>query len=66
MFYLKCQKRKENDIYYIWANKNDLSEWCLSEVPCLFEDFTAIVTLKNIIEESSGILKNIVIVQNNK
>lgn len=66
MYYLKCQKRKENDIYYIWANKKDLSEWCLSEVPCLFEDFKEIVTLKSIIEESSSNLKNIVIVQNNK
>lgn len=66
MFYLKCQKGKENDIYYIWANENNLNEWCLSKYPCSFNDFTTIITLKNIIEESSNNLTNIVVVQNNK
>lgn len=66
MFCLRCQKYKENGIYYIWANKDNLREWCLSEVPCLFENYTEIITLKNIIEESSSDLKNIVIIQNNK
>lgn len=63
MFYLKCQKGTENAVGYIWANKNDLSEWCLSEVPCLFEDFMVIATLKNIVEESSKNLRNIIIMQ---
>lgn len=51
----------ENSVYYIWANKNDLKEWCVSEAPCLFEDFTQIATLKSIIEETSSNLKNIII-----
>lgn len=66
MFYLTCQKGKENDICYIWANENNLNEWCLSEFPCLFNDFDTTITLKNIVEESSCNLKNIVVVQNNK
>ena len=62
MFCLKCQKETpENSVYYIWANKNDLKEWCLSETLCLFEDFTQIASLKSIIEETSSTLKNIII-----
>lgn len=56
MFYLKCQKKTlENSVLYIWANKNDLTEWCVSKYPCLFEDFKQIATLKSIVEETSSL-----------
>lgn len=61
MFCLKCQKETpENSVYYIWANKNDLTEWCVSKYPCLFEDFKQIATLKSIVEEKSSLKMTIV------
>lgn len=63
MFYLKCQKEEATDTLCIWANDNNLNEWCVSEVPCFFEDYSTVVKLLNIVKESSNNLKNIFIVE---
>lgn len=63
MFYLKCQKEEATDTFYIWANDNNLYEWCISEVPCFFQDYTIVENLLNMVKDSSNSLKNIFIVE---
>ncbi len=63
MFYLKCQKEKNTDIFYIWADDNNLNEWCVSHVPCFFKDYTTAVTLMNMVTLHSTNLKNICIIE---
>ena len=63
MFYLKCQKEEAAETFYIWANDKNLNEWCVSEVPYFFQDYTTVVKLQNVVKESSNNLKNIFVME---
>ena len=66
MFYLKCNREDSDEIFYLWANSDNLNEWCISSVPCFFEDYDVANKLLKMVSQNKGKLTNLEILKNNK
>ena len=45
MYCLKCKKTNNDNWFYIWANENDINEWCISKNPCNFKNHDTVFEL---------------------
>ena len=66
VFYLKCNRKGSDEIFYLWANSDNLKEWCISSVPCYFKDYGIANKLLEIVLKNKGKLTNLEILKTNK
>ena len=53
MYILKYKKKNSKIERYIWAEKTNLNEWCISLNPCLFEKYDDAKQLLNIVKNTN-------------
>ncbi len=61
MYCLKCKKTSNDNWFYIWANENNLNEWCISKKPCDFKDYDTVFELFSLLNNKSNNIRELII-----
>lgn len=62
VYYLKCKKVNSDFTFYIWANNDNINEWCISEKPCGFKEYEKVVELFNLIRNKTTSIVDVEVV----